>query len=183
MNPRFKFYGIVILTFAIWHSSLRWHVIPPSIRLEDYAFTKMEVFELEAKILSKKNYHWGKESALAPVDLALGWGRMADPKIIDQIEVSQANRWYKLRIKDHPPIPMREIQSHSANMHMIPANEEALKSLVRLKEGMNIKLSGHLVWVSGKKVGNGRVLSRERTQAMGHVKSSSSNQSNRLNRR
>ncbi|MGB0371510.1 MAG: hypothetical protein ACPGN3_09170 [Opitutales bacterium] len=151
MNPRFKFYGIVLVTFAIWHSPFRWYVIPPDIQLDKYSFTKMEPFEMEARILSRKNYHWGKEADLSPVDLALGWGRMSDPKIAEQIDVSQAKRWYKWRVRDYPPIPMREIQTHSANMHMIPANDEALKSLIRLKKGMDIKLSGHLVWVSGEK--------------------------------
>lgn len=64
------------------------------------------------------------------------------------------------------PIPRREIETHSANMHMIPANDSVARSLARVGKDDRIRLSGKLVrieaddgwrWVSS--------LSREDTGA------------------
>ena len=40
----------------------------------DYTITEVAKFEIQAKVLSKKNYNSGREADLAPVDLALGVG-------------------------------------------------------------------------------------------------------------
>jgi len=137
---------IALLALAFWCSPLWWKVFPPDIHIEDFTISKLEQFNLEARILSTRYYRGDRESALSPVDLALGWGAMADPAVIEQIDVSQSDRWYHWATQTFP-IPQREIETHSANMHMIPANEEALNQLLRLKKGMLIHLRGNLVHV------------------------------------
>ena len=46
---------------------------------------------------------------------------MSDEAVIDQIEISQSGRWYRWH-SDALLIPKLEIQTHSANMHLIPAD-------------------------------------------------------------
>ncbi|EAR07321.1 hypothetical protein, partial [Reinekea blandensis] len=110
----------------------------------DYQLTSLAPFELQAKILGIKNYRFGRESELSPMDLALGWNRMADDSVLESIRIRQSNRWYYWST-DRYPIPRREIETSSANMHMIPASKAILSQLKALKVGQNIRIEGRLV--------------------------------------
>jgi len=74
---------------------------------------------------------------------------MSDEKILNQIEITQSGRWYRWRTESFP-IPRREIETHSANMHMIPADEEIKEALQDIREGEIVTIEGYLVQVSGK---------------------------------
>jgi len=117
------------------------------VHLKGYLIKPLEPFELHARVLSSKQYRSGKESDLVPVDLALGWGRMADPAIINQITITQSNRWYRWRV-EHFPIPRREIETSSANMHLIPGTPEIAKAIQSVKVGQMVKFTGDLVEVT-----------------------------------
>jgi hypothetical protein len=120
-----------------------------SQQFDDYTITSLESFEIQARVLSSTRYFLDRESDLAPVDLALGWGVMADTAITDQIEISQSNRWYYWHV-DTFPIPRNEIESNSANMHLIPATPQIESAIKSVKVGQMVKLSGDLVEVKGK---------------------------------
>lgn len=91
----------------------------------------------------------GRESDLSPVDLALGWGKMSDERVLDSIDISQSGRWYRWRT-DKLPIPMREIETHSANMHLIPANKSIKSTINRTRIGDIVEFSGNLIRVDAK---------------------------------
>ena len=112
----------------------------------DYTITKLEDFRIKAKILSKKNYSFGREADLSPTDLALGWGKMSDEVILDKIEISQSGRFYRWRVESFP-IPRKEIETHSANMHLIPTNDSVANDINRVRKGEIIEMSGSLVEV------------------------------------
>jgi len=116
---------------------------------EAYRIKPMADFSIKAKVLAKKSYRYGRESDLSPLDLALGWGRMSDQSVVDQIQISQSGRWYRWRVKT-PPIPLSEIKTHSANMHMIPADLHVERQLERIKQGEIVQLKGHLVKVEAE---------------------------------
>ncbi|MBN2282246.1 MAG: hypothetical protein JXQ65_16815 [Candidatus Marinimicrobia bacterium] len=107
-------------------------------------------FKIEGKLLSKKRYITGKETELSPVDFAMGWGRMSDHQVVQQLRVSQRGRWYFWKPKKHLPIPRREIELHSANMHIIPANDFIKRKVLKAKKGQIVKLKGYLVRVIGQ---------------------------------
>ena len=106
-------------------------------------------FSIEGRILSRKRYIVGKETQLSPVDFAMGWGRMSDKNVVDKLKISQRGRWYFWKAK-HYPIPRREIETHSANMHIIPANKSVKKKVLKAKEGQIVKFNGYLVRVIGQ---------------------------------
>ena len=106
--------------------------------------TPLANIDLKAKILSKENYSFDEGASLSPVDLALGWQNMSDEKILDSIEISQSGRFYRWRVNEFP-IPRKEIQTQSANMHLIPANDDVENALKKVKKGQIISLSGYLV--------------------------------------
>lgn len=120
---------------------------PPMMRRDDFSIMPLAGFQLQAKVLSRKRYFWGKESQLAPIDLALGWGRMSDERVLESIEIDQFGRWYRWNSKK-PPIPIAEIKRSSANMHIIPADDTVEKALKSVREGQIITIDGYLVRVN-----------------------------------
>jgi hypothetical protein len=112
-----------------------------------YTFSNPERFELDARVLSVRDYRSGREAALSPRDLALGWDRMMEDAVVDQISISQSGRWYRWRTESYP-IPRREIEISSANMHMVPANETVARELNEIKADDRIRIVGQLVDIS-----------------------------------
>lgn len=109
-----------------------------------YTLTPLESFELSARVLARETYTFDRGADLAPVDLALGWGPMSDSQVLSQIKLSQSNRFYFWHV-DAFPIPRRDIETNSANMHMIPANDAIEAQLKALRVGQTIQLQGYLV--------------------------------------
>lgn len=117
---------------------------PSSYRIDNYAIKPVASFSLKAKVLAKKNYSADRGAELSPTDLALGWGKMSDEAVLEKIQISQSSRFYYWRVKSFP-IPRREIERNSANMHLIPANDLIKKAIARVRPGDIISLSGSLV--------------------------------------
>jgi len=117
------------------------------IHYKNYTITPMANFTITARVLSKENYFYDSSSELSPTDLAMGWGRMSDPAILKKISISQSNRWYHWHV-DEFPIPQREIETHSANMHMIPANASVRNTLANVRSGNIVALKGKLVSIT-----------------------------------
>lgn len=116
---------------------------------KDYQITPLATFQLEARVLSKKQYRSGRESALSPVDLALGWGPMSDEAVLEEMQIRQSNRFYHWRVKQLP-IPRKEIEQNSANMHIIPADQEVRNVLKNIRKGHVVEIEGYLVKVNAK---------------------------------
>jgi len=113
-------------------------------QVNGYNLTPLATFSVTARVLASKNYYMGREADLAPVDLALGWGPMSDEAVLDKIDISQGNRFYYWRV-DAFPIPRKDIETHSANMHMIPGNDSVEKRLKSVRVGQVIQFEGYLV--------------------------------------
>ncbi len=116
-----------------------------SVAMDDYELTPRAEFEIRARVLSRKDYSWGTEADLSPVDLALGWGVMSDQAVLDRIEISQGSRWYYTRYDLPAPISNKEIIQNSGNMHMIPAQNRIRKKLKVIRVGDIVRLRGRLV--------------------------------------
>jgi len=92
------------------------------------------------------------ENLFVPVDLALGWGRMSEDEILKDIDIRQSVRFYSWRAKELP-IPKKEISSHSANMHLIPANREIDERIRDAGEGDVVSFRGYLVRIEAENGG------------------------------
>jgi len=123
---------------------------PSSFAFRDYSITPLATFKIRAKVLSREDYSLDEEADLSPVDLALGWGRMSDEAVIEKMEISQSGRWYRWHTKTLP-IPLREISTHSANMHLIPADSFVEDDIKKTRTGDIIELTGKLVEVKSSK--------------------------------
>ena len=120
----------------------------PAFAFKGFQIQPLARFAIDAKVLSREDYYLGREAELAPMDLALGWKRMADPAVYRQLDISQGRRWYFYRWRDAPPIPVQEIVESSANMHLIPANAAVAKTLNKARAGATVRLTGQLVQAS-----------------------------------
>jgi len=109
-------------------------------------FTPLATFHLRARILHTESYWWDHGSIISPLDLAVGWGPMSDQAILDQMSISQGQRWYTWRPQRRRlPLTIDEIVSHSANIHTIPSTPEIKKQLRHLRAGDIAELDGYLV--------------------------------------
>ncbi len=113
-------------------------------QVDDYKFKALANYDIKARVLSMNFYSLGEESKLSPVDLALGWGQMSDQSILDQIEISQSNRWYHWKTESFP-IPSSVISKSSANVHIIPKDDSVKDMLDEIYKGCLIEMKGYLV--------------------------------------
>lgn len=114
-------------------------------RLQAATLVPLAGFSVDARVLSREDYHLGREAQLSPTDLALGWGRMRDDAVLARLAISQSSRWYAYRWRGDPPLPPAEIVRSSANMHMIPANENVARALHRVHRDEGVRIDGWLV--------------------------------------
>jgi hypothetical protein len=121
-------------------------------------------FSATVRVLRREEYSRGPLADLVPTDFAVGWGPMSDSAVLDDIEISQANRFYYWRT-EHWPIERREIERHSANWHLIAADDSVREVLGKLRSGSLVELRGRLVDIEGKEVGMRTSLRRDDTGA------------------
>jgi hypothetical protein len=117
--------------------------VPRYVR-NGYSIEVLERFALAARVLGVAHYRSDREADLSPVDLALGWGPMSDSDVLRHVEITQSNRFYYWRVK-HFPIPRKQIETHSANMHLIPAHERINAALSAVRTGQVVRIEGYLV--------------------------------------
>ncbi len=115
-----------------------------SFGFREYNITEVAEFTVRAKVLAKKNYRIGREADLSPIDLALGWGNMSDESVLENIKISQSGRFYRWQVESFP-IPRREIETQSANMHLIPGNDSVERAMAKIRKGDIVEISGSLV--------------------------------------
>ena len=158
---------ILVLVYAAWNAwQSRAVSRPPGVLVADaplqaelegqlppmehtgYRITPLQSFSLEARVLATERYRFDREADLSPVDLALGWGAMSDSAVLSEIEISQGRRFYFWRAQDLP-ISRRDIETHSANMHLIPATPSLARALKSVRPGQIVKLAGYLVEARG----------------------------------
>ncbi len=114
---------------------------------DDYEILPLAIFDITARVLSTERYWLDKEAKLAPVDLALGWGPMSDEKVLDELKISQRNRWLHWSSKKLP-ISQKEIMHNAANMHLIPANDEIYSKIKDTKAGNLVHFKGFLIKIT-----------------------------------
>lgn len=119
-----------------------------SIRHGDFELTPLAEFRAEARVLSRLSYRMDAGAALSPVDFAIGWGRMSDTAVIDQLNISQSARFFSYRWTEQPPIPPDEIVRSATNVHLIPEDATVAARLRRIRPGQVIVLDGLLVGAS-----------------------------------
>ncbi len=132
------------------------HEDPVQVNLEDgaewdlgyYKVRELAQYEISGRVLGRQNYWFGKESEISPMDLALGWQGMSDQSNLDQIKFGYASRFFSWRTNS-PEMSPEFINTHSSNIHIVPANPEVKEALNHVQLGDLVRLQGALVEVRG----------------------------------
>jgi len=111
-------------------------------------------YKVSAMVAGKKQYPFNWESDIAPFDLALAWGNLAEPEYDRYMTYSQGDRWYFYHYGPGLHLDIPYIVSHSSNNHIIPSSENVLKTIRSLSKKERITIEGFLVNVSGSYKGN-----------------------------
>ena len=111
---------------------------------QGYQIKPLARYEIKARVLSSERYRWDPGADLVPIDLAVGWGAMSNTAVLEELEIWQSGRWYQWRTKSFP-IPVEEVTSHSANMHLIAADKDVAKQISRARSGQVVTMKGYLV--------------------------------------
>ncbi len=122
-------------------------VTDPAWTVGEYTITPLASFYIRARVLGTENYYNDREADLSPIDLALGWDKMSDNKVLDKISISQNHRWYFFEYDNEDHIADEYVINHSANMHMIPATPEIKRKLNSIKVNDIVNITGYLVKV------------------------------------
>jgi hypothetical protein len=121
-------------------------------------------FNATVRVLAREDYVVGEFATLMPTDFAVGWGPMSDSAVLDGIQISQSNRFYFWSTQSWP-LSREQIETHSANWHVIPGSESVRRTLDRLRAGSVVELRGQLVDIEGRDGSMSTSLSRDDTGA------------------
>lgn len=113
-------------------------------------------YDIRALVVSTKDYSGTSvNSQLAPRDLALAWGSVAAHNDTTDFHWQQSGRFYSWRLSSYAELAPfgseDEVNRHSANNHVIPADEEIAKKLKKIRVGDYIRLKGYLVNITAKR--------------------------------
>jgi len=117
---------------------------------KDFTIIPLADFTITARVLSRADYSYDPVSSISPTDLAMGWERMSDSAVLAKLDISQSGRWYTYRWgAEGPPIPRDEIVRSSANMHMLPADDNVRAALRTVRPGDVVHIEGELIEAHG----------------------------------
>jgi hypothetical protein len=107
-------------------------------------------YDITARVIRKEIYRLDGGAGVAQVDLGVGWGPMSDSAVLDHIRFTQMGRFFYWDARDASfPIPARTLQTHAAQMHMVPPDDAMEARLERLRPGQIVRARGWLVDIRG----------------------------------
>ena len=126
-----------------------------SIAGYDVSIYYQYAYEIEALVVHTKRYYGlGLASKLAPVDLGLAWGTVAEYNDKIDFHWRQSGRWIHWRVKNFDelaPVGYEGgVNSQCSNNHIIPADSSVKRKVKKIKRGDHVKLSGYLVNVDAE---------------------------------
>ena len=119
----------------------------------EFTINPVAEYKIAAILVGKKCYRDNWRGKVAPVDLVLVWGKLAEPESDKYISYSQHDRWYFYENKAGSPFNSSYVIAHSANNHIIPADENILKAVKTIEEKEKVFLEGFLVNVKSRRKG------------------------------
>jgi hypothetical protein len=101
-------------------------------------------FAVSAVVASDEHYRFDDGAFLVPVDLVMTWGKLPEEPYKSQVSYGQITRYYFWRT-EHAELGLDYIKTHSANMHMIPADDNVRRALLAAGSGDAVRVRGLLV--------------------------------------
>ena len=111
--------------------------------------TPIAAYKICGVVVGRGTYSSGWDGEISPVDLAIAWGRLAEPECSRYVTYSKGYRWYFYQYKPESPFDNSYIISHSSNNHIIPASENVRRAVKAVKKKDKVILEGFLVNLKG----------------------------------
>jgi hypothetical protein len=123
----------------------------PEFADRGYRFTRRARYDITARVLRREIYRVDGGAALAPVDLAVGWGPLSDSRIVDQLEFSQMGRFFYWQPRNPATFPLdpATLIAHGAQMHLILRRRTSTAGFAGCGPDRSQPFGGFLVDVSG----------------------------------
>ena len=106
-------------------------------------------YEINARVVSKRNYTEDWDGELMPVDLALAWGDLAKEEYHQFMNYHHSDRYFSWRSSRENKLNKNYIISHSANVHFISPNKNIENALISVGTDDRVRIKGYLVNVEG----------------------------------
>ena len=106
-------------------------------------------YKISGVDVGKGTYSSDWDGQISPADLAIAWGKLAEPGAKRYVTYTQGYRWYFYQYKPGSPFDNSYIISHSSNNHIIPANENIRRAIKGVKKKNKVVLEGFLVNLKG----------------------------------
>jgi hypothetical protein len=124
---------------------------PPVFERDGHVLTGLAEFEAKARVVSIERYGRDRQAQIAPLDIALGWGKLSDTGTFKAVDVAQTER--KLIFESYDPKLPKEVVAESLlNLHVIGADADMDKRLHDLRRGNIVQIQG---WLVEAKAGDG----------------------------
>jgi hypothetical protein len=110
-------------------------------------------FEMEGRVVSSKRYNWDNMSNILTHDIGIVWGKISKTNIFNQFNWNQKNRFliYSIREDKLKKIGSEKyINSHIANIHLIPKDWYMEKEFNKISPYDIIYIKGYLVDIQSK---------------------------------
>lgn len=127
----------------------------------DFRIEALARYQLRGRVLGVRAYD-DAASKLLPLDLAVAWGELTEPDLLQQISFEQRDRWYFWEYIDLPWGTGEMIPNRSANMHCAPANAALEEQLRGLQPGQMLALEGYLIRTGGRAYNESSLSRRDR---------------------
>jgi len=101
-------------------------------------------FDASGRVAGAERYRFDDGAFLVPLDVVLTWGHLPEEPWRSQIDYQQTARFY-LWTATAQGVDADYVQSHSSNMHLIPATPGVRRALLSLGQGDAVRLRGLLV--------------------------------------
>lgn len=111
----------------------------------EFTIVPVAAYKASVLVICMKYYNADEVDELAPVDLCVVWGKLAEPKYLQHFTCTQTERGCRLTSRTESYLDDSYVGTHFTNMHIIPANETILEAIESIKGDQAVFLEGFLV--------------------------------------
>lgn len=97
-----------------------------------------------ARVVARDVHHLGRESRIAPVELLVAWGPVADPDALSRLAFRRSQFHYSW-VAATAGFDNREVASHTANLMLIPSDDRLMLRLKALRPLDLVGIQGTMV--------------------------------------
>jgi len=111
-------------------------------------------FKIEGRVVSSKKYNWDSFAEILTHDIGIVWGKVSKTNIFDQFNWNQKQRFLIYSIREDKLNKIggaKYVNSHIANIHLIPKDWSIESKLNQIKPYDIIEIEGYLTDVYSKR--------------------------------